>query len=165
VDLLWVVPCQLLHTLLDCWPAEHGEGPMTLPKDLIRSRLPLFKFPCANKSWIAPLGRFLSHEWIDMTHVSSKAAKLDDEIACDMWNKRMLLVYPRCTVEALETLRSWLLTIVRRRLLQSLRSYLAREMTWCCILVKCRSFRLVFKDLGSFRDKVNAYLSQQGGKG
>jgi hypothetical protein len=141
---------------------------MTLSKELIRSRVPLFKFPCDNKSWIAPLGRFLSHEWIDMTHVSSKAAKRDDaEIAFDMWNKRILLVYPRCTIGALETLRSWLLTIVRRCLLQSLRRYLAREfgMPWSSILVKCRSFRLLFKDLGSFRDKVNAYLSQQGGKG
>jgi hypothetical protein len=88
-------------------------------------RLPLFKFPCSTRSWISSIGRWLTHEWIDCTQVTSKASKRDDAvIAIDMWDKLLLLLYPKCSSHHLNTLRTWLLVRVTRLICRGLRAHL-----------------------------------------
>jgi hypothetical protein len=125
-----------------------------------------FKFPCTSCSWISSVGQFLSYDWIDARQVTSKAAKRDNALTqMDMWNKRLLLLYPTCSAENLETIRSWLLCYVRRNLLRSLRHYLSHEFSsqWSAVLSTCRQLRCRHRSSGEFRDNINAFLCRQGG--
>jgi hypothetical protein len=133
-----LLPAQIFYSLQDELSASAGGGTqmkaVTHPK---HTKLPLFSFPCSTRSWIVAVGKWLSHDWIDTTQVTLKAAKRDDAlVATDMWNKRLMLLYPTCTVLHLSTLRNWLLCRVRRLVLRGLRSYLLSRygFTWAATL-------------------------------
>jgi hypothetical protein len=129
------------------------------------NHLPLYRFPCSTHSWIAPVGHFLSQNWIDMTQITTKAAKRDDDQpATAMRDKRLLLLYP-CYAAALHVLREWLLGIVWRNVLQGLRMYLSHEhgTSWGANLTLCRRLRCRHLCSREFRDAVNASLRLQGG--
>jgi hypothetical protein len=141
---------------------------MMLPGTLVHRQLPLYKFPCSTRSLISGVCRYLSHDWIDVSQVTSKAAKFDyAATAIEMWNKRLILLFPGCTAKSLVVLRTWLLCLVRRNVLKGLRLYLAQEFgtKWHELLVVCRRLRVQHQCLSAFRDAVNSYLRQQGGIG
>jgi hypothetical protein len=118
-------------------------------------RLPLFKFPCVSRSWIGSVGCWLSHDWIDAFQVTSKAAKRDDaSIAVDMWDKRLLLLYPKCLSYHLNVLCSWLLTRVRRFVCRSLCRHLSTVYgpTWFNLLLEYRKRLALVTNVSSNKD-------------
>jgi hypothetical protein len=113
-DFVPLLPAQLSHAVREHICVDVGEAMIKSALYPVRWRLPLFKFPCSSCSWIRPVGRWLSHEWIDATRVTTKAAKRDDAtIATDMWNKRLLFLYPKCCPNHLASLQTWMLCWVR----------------------------------------------------
>jgi hypothetical protein len=132
----------------------------------ILTRLPLFKFPNPSRSWIGPVGLWFSHDWIDATLVSSKAAKRDDaSIGMDMWNKHLLLLYSSCNIKHLTVLLTWLLCRVRRLILQGLCGYLHRSYGpgWAVLLVKNRCLRALEEMFRVQGDKRTPSSCLQGG--
>jgi hypothetical protein len=139
------LPTQLLLSILD----SPGLRPLakrsvrgdTLPF-LVQPRLPVYQFPCSTWSWIPAVGHWLYHEWIDISQVSSKAAKRDDaQIATAMWHKHILLLYPACTVAVFSRLRPFLLSYCRRLLLKSFCGFLRTRFgaSWVALLLQARS--------------------------
>jgi hypothetical protein len=146
-----LIPAQLFHTLKDemCIDIQCTNSPLVPQPPPFCLRL--FKFPCATWSWIRPVGRWLSHEWIDTTKVTSKAAKRDDaSIAIDMWKKLLLLLYPACLSRHLDALRTWILRWIQRHILRGLRSYLGLSYgtTWVSLLLAARQRLVQNKDIG-----------------
>jgi hypothetical protein len=131
------LPAQLLHSILD----SSGFKSITettsipqVPKLHVQACLPLYKFPRATRSWIPAVGRWLSHDWIDINQVSSKAVKRGDaQIATGMRDQRLVLLYPQCTVGVLTALCTLLLKYSRWSLLRDLLSHLRVKFgeTWC----------------------------------
>jgi hypothetical protein len=157
-----LIPVQLLHAVLDEYMTSSSTHPTRVLAQPSFLRLPLYRIPCATRSWIGALGRWLSHEWIDNTEVTSKAAKRDDAaIATDMWNKRLILLYPHCSVLHLDVLRTWLLCRVRRRVLRELCMYLSQRFggDWFLLLSAGRKWVTIK------RDNLSASSRFQGGLG
>jgi hypothetical protein len=73
----------------------------------------------------------------------------------NMWNQRLLLLYPQCTPFHLDTLRTWLLRYVRKSVRRNLRKYLCLTFgtDWSGCLVA---------DRGTSRGRTSS-LGQQGG--
>jgi hypothetical protein len=71
--------------------------PASLPNfQPLKSQMALYKFPHPGKSWIPSVGKYLVHTWIDSQQVMTKAAKQGDAtITTNMWNQRLVLLYPR----------------------------------------------------------------------
>jgi hypothetical protein len=157
-----LITVQLLHAVLDEVMTSISTHPTRVLAQPSFLRLPLYKFPCATCSWIGALGRWLSHECIDNTKVTSKAAKRDDAaIATNMWNKRLILLYPHCSVLHRDVLRTWLLCRVRRRVLRELCMYFGQRFGGGLVLAFVRwsemghhqegQFVFVFSSPGGFR--------------
>jgi hypothetical protein len=130
-----LIPGHLFHAVFE--DLYEVESSTWLLSQTITSRLPLYKFPCSTRSWIPAAGGWLSHKWIDTTRVTDKAAKRDDApIAIDMWNSRLLWLYPQCRSHHLDVLRTWLLGRVRHLILTGLRQYLTNVYgsDWCDLL-------------------------------
>jgi hypothetical protein len=142
-----LIPAHLFHAVFDelCLDSDmSGHQGQTM---VVCPRLPLFKLPCASRSWIPAFGRWLSHSWIYSTHISTTAAKRDDAlVATALWDKRLMLLYPKCTSLHLDRLRTWLLIRVRRSIFQGLRRHLVCSYgTECfCLLIKYRKQQRLF---------------------
>jgi hypothetical protein len=174
-ELTYFLPVHLLQAMLDraVEPLEMTTSTsiVEIPASLaifqpLKSRLPLYKFPHPGKSWIASVGKYLVHTWIDSQQYTTKGAKRDDAtIAINMWNQRLVLLYPQCTEWVLEVFRSWLLRYGRRRLLHGLRKYLAQHYgsQWVTSLILCRELRGRYSSTAESRDKINTLFCQQGG--
>jgi hypothetical protein len=132
-DFTYLIPAHLLHATLDeLCPTRLPAVTKGQVAKLAHPRLPLFKFPCASRSWIAGLRRWLPHSWID--------ARDDALVATEMWDKRLFLLYPKCSSSHLEPLRRWLLCHARRLVLRGLRGYLVRLYGphWIKVLLESR---------------------------
>jgi hypothetical protein len=156
------LPSQLLHAILDSPGIKPRSLPVQTPSIQVKPRLPLYAFPCETRSWIPSVQHWLPHVWIDTTLVTSKAAKRDDaRIATAMWDQRLLLLYPMCSVSSLTVLRSWLLRYSWRLLLRGLWRHLAQEFgsQWSSLLSLTRQIDGT-KYRGKLKDKVENLFCQ-----
>lgn len=138
------IPVQLLqailHPFLEHFHSRQDRSPkrqrrdtstinvVDLPGDFSSSTLPPNNHWTNNhfKSWIPALKRWLPHSWIATEIVTPGAVKRDDaDIPTHLWNKRLQLLYPRCSDQHLDQLRTFLLCkVVRRNVWRSFRCYL-----------------------------------------
>lgn len=111
-------PFQLLTSSLDSmWPML----PLTFSSALLPPILKIIHESC---TWIPALRRYLSHDWIDASLITSTASKADDaELPCRLWDNRLDLLYPGCT-PYLGILRQGFLQWMRRRLVREISDYL-----------------------------------------
>jgi hypothetical protein len=75
-----LMPSHFFHVILNSVntvSSIHSPPSSNVPS---QSRLPLFKFPCASRSWIVPVGRWLSHSWIDQLTIRESPAKQQKEM-------------------------------------------------------------------------------------
>jgi hypothetical protein len=132
-------PLQLLESVFQpCWAALSSSLDRTPSASPLRSQAVV---PELNRSWLPHLGRYLSHAWIDLTLVTSLAAKVDKaSVPSHLWDNRLELLYPGST-GVLPRLRSRLLIRSCRRLLTEIRTYLASQFgsAWSSELRSVRS--------------------------
>jgi hypothetical protein len=109
-DFDYFLPAHLFHAVLDSSSLSRLGTVSTKAPQTLNSRLLLYKFPCQTRSWISSVGKWLNHDWIDTSTVTSKAAKRDDAvIQTALWDQRLILLYPKCLIKHLDVLRTWLL--------------------------------------------------------
>jgi hypothetical protein len=78
----------------------------------------------SGKTWLPKLQRFLSHDWINVDYVTSKAAKSDGaEVPTALWDQRILLPLPWAK-NVLTFLPTRLLGRLQRKLYYEVRTYL-----------------------------------------
>jgi hypothetical protein len=85
------LPSQLFQSILESpgikeSPIENNTS--SISHLHVQPQLPLHKFPRAMRLWISSVNLWLSHEWIDVNQVSSKAVKRDDaQTPTAMWDQ------------------------------------------------------------------------------
>jgi hypothetical protein len=100
--------------------------------------------------------------------VNSKAAKRDDAvIAVDMWDKRLLLLYPKCSSHHLSTLLTWLLVRVRRLICRGLRAHLRRSYgpSWLNLLLDFRQLLVRYRNTKLDTEDVMCHGDSEGQQG
>jgi hypothetical protein len=128
-----VLSCEILilfSPLSFCCPFWIALGSGRFPTGQFTGMLFLFWFShdylCISSHALHGLGSLWLVAGFHMNGLtSSKAAKRDDaQIATAMWDQRLMLLYPACTVAVLSRLQSFLLSYFRQSLLKSFRGFL-----------------------------------------
>eukprot|EP00980_Cylindrotheca_fusiformis_P021935 scaffold8770_cov167-Cylindrotheca_fusiformis.AAC.2 len=84
------------------------------------------------RTWLPSLGTWLSHDWIDLSLLTPKAAKADAAaLPTHMWDKRVSLVFP-CATIVLHRLRSFLFSCACRLVFRSFVTFMRGKhgRTW-----------------------------------
>eukprot|EP00980_Cylindrotheca_fusiformis_P005545 scaffold1173_cov84-Cylindrotheca_fusiformis.AAC.3 len=80
-----------------------------------------------HRSWLPRLQRWLSHDWIDRSLLTPKAAKVDGaDLPTHLWDQRISLLFP-CPTAALTRLRSFLFSVACRSLFRSFLRYMRQS--------------------------------------
>jgi hypothetical protein len=93
-----------------------------------------------NASWIEGLCRFLSHEWIDMSLITTKALKHDKAVApSHLWDARLELLFPGIAPHV-SLFRRCMLNRYRLSILREIRLYLVQRygVSWPAVLQQSR---------------------------
>lgn len=111
-------PCQLLLSSLEAiWPIRQP----SIFDVIFQPIMHIFR---ETRTWIPALRRYLLHDWIDASIITSTASKADDAaLPYHLWDNRLELLFPGCTPH-LDALRQTLLRWMRRCLVKEISQYL-----------------------------------------
>lgn len=102
-------------------------------------------------TWLPTIQKWLPHTWVDASLVTNKAVKADNAgIPVDLWNQRLLLLYPQWSTHHLDSLRTMILRRCRYNLFRSFCAFLTHKFTnhWVYLLAFIRAKALPGHDGG-----------------
>ena len=127
----WLRPRDLTMDQIDFVPIQILDGCLQAlcnTSDNVTHLLPTPQPRCLGlpptRTWLPSLGKWLPHEWVNLSLVTAKAAKRDDAAPpTDLWDNRINLVLPWAT-SVLSWLRFRLMMIIRKRLMAEFCGYM-----------------------------------------